>query len=169
LPFAQSLTYLSVVYARAYLFSVRSNSLSTVWRIRNVDMKTLDLFAAGGKAHFQFEAIVVLEVLAGAIERNESRHFDGQALLDISRFQHRATHRDGAVFGRNGEPYRRQRTSSAIGTNAAVDADAHLAPRRSLDFPVYRIVLAVTSANPAQQSRRGEPRYYSCSLSRHSF
>jgi hypothetical protein len=29
--------------------------------------------------------------------------------------------------------------------------------------------LAVTSANPAQQSRRGEPRYYSCSLSRHSF
>jgi hypothetical protein len=137
-------------------------------------MKTLELFAAAGKAHFQFEAIVALEILAleilaGAIERNESRHFDGQALLDISRFEHCATHSDGAVFRRNGEPDRRQRTGSAIGANAAVDADAHLAPRRSLDFPVYEIVLAVNSAGAAaQQSRRGEPSCYSCLLSSHS-
>ena len=154
MPFAQSLTYLSVVYARVYLFSVRSNSLSTVWRIRNVDMKTLELFAAGGKAHFQFEAIVALEILAleilaGAIERDKSRRFDRQALFEIGRFEHRATHGDGAVFGRNGEPYRRQRTGSAIRANAAVDADAHLAPRRSFDFPVYGIVLAINSAGAA--------------------
>jgi hypothetical protein len=144
-----------------YLFSVRSNALSIVWAIRNADVKTLQLFAAAGKAHFQFEAILVLEVLlevlAGAIERNESRHFGRQALLDISRFQHCATHGDGAVFGRNGEPYRRQRTRSAIGANTAVDADAHIAPWRSLDFPVYGIVLAVNSAGTAQQNRRGRP------------
>ena len=128
--------YLSVVYARVYLFGVRSNSLSTVWRIRNVDMKTLELFAAGGKAHFQFKAIVALEILAGAIERDKSRRFDRQALFEIGRFEHRATHGDGAVFGRDGEPYRRQRTGSAIGVNAGVDADAHLAPSRRLDFAI---------------------------------
>jgi hypothetical protein len=51
-------------------------------------MKTLELFAAGGKAHFQFEAIVALEILAleilaGAIERDKSRRFDRQALLRL--------------------------------------------------------------------------------------
>ena len=95
-------------------------------------MKTLQLFAAGGKAHFQFEAIVALEilldVLASAIERDERRRFDRQALFEISRFEHRATHGDGAVFGRNGEPYRRQRTGSAIRANAAVDGRAPRAP-----------------------------------------
>jgi hypothetical protein len=149
-------------------FGVRSNSLTIIWRIRNVDMKTLELFAAGGKAHFQFEAIVALEILAGAIERDKSRRFDRQALFEISRFQHRATHGDGAVFGCNDEPYRWQRTGSAIGANAGVDADTHLAPRRSLDFPIYGIVLAVNDAGAAQQSRRGEPSSYSCSLSRYS-
>jgi hypothetical protein len=48
-------------------------------------MKMLQLFAAGGKAHFQFEAIVALEILAleilaSAIEGDESRHVDRQAL-----------------------------------------------------------------------------------------
>jgi hypothetical protein len=149
-------------------FSIGSNALSVISAIRNADMKTLQLFAAGGKAHFQFEPIVALEILASAIERDESRYFDRQALLDISRFEHRATHGDGAVFGSNGEPYRRQRTRGAIGANATVDADAHLAPGRSLDFPIYGIVLAVNRACAAQQSRRGEPCRYFFSLSRHS-
>jgi hypothetical protein len=105
--------------------------------------------------------------LASAIEGDESRHVDRQALLDIGRFERRAAHGDGAMFRRDGEPDRRQRPGSVIGTNTAVDADAHLAPRRSLDFPIYGIVLAVSSAGPAQQSRRGKPSSYSCSLSRH--
>jgi hypothetical protein len=163
---AQSLASLC---SRLNIFGARLDSLSIIWAIRKADMKTLHLFAAAGEAHFQFEAIIALEVLTGAIERDESRHFDRQALFDVSCFEHRTTHRDGAVFGRNGEPYRRQRTGGAIGTNAAIDADAHLAPRPSLDFAIYGVALAVAIANAAQQSRRGEPCYYSCLLSRHSF
>ena len=132
-------------------------------------MKMLQLFASSGKAHFQFKAIVALEILASAIEGDESWHIDRQALLDIGRFEHRAAHGDGAMFRRDGEPDRRQRAGSAIGTNTAVDADAHLAPRRSLDFSFYGIVLAVSRAGAAQQRRRGEPSSssYSCLLSRH--
>lgn len=130
-------------------------------------MKTLQLFAARGKAHFQFKAIVALEILAGAIKGDESRHVDRQALFDIGCFEHRAAHGDGAMFRRNGEPDRRQRPGSAIGTNTTVDADAHLARPRGLDFPIYGIVLAVSSAGAAQQSRHGEPSSYYCSLSRH--
>jgi hypothetical protein len=69
----------------------------------------LQLFAASGKAHFQFKSIVALEILASAIEGDESRHVDRQALLDIGRFERRAAHGDGAMFRRDGEPDRRQR------------------------------------------------------------
>ena len=120
-------------------------------------MKMLPLFAASGKAHFQFKAIVALEILAGAIEGDESRHVDRQALLDIGRFEHRAAHGDSAMSRRNGEPDRRQRPGRAIGTNTAVDADAHLAPWRSLDFPFYGIVLAVNGTAAGQQSHGGKP------------
>jgi hypothetical protein len=37
-------------------------------------------------------------------------------LLDIGRFERRAAHGDGAMFRRDGEPDRRQRPGSVIGT-----------------------------------------------------
>lgn len=65
-------------------------------------MKPLNLFAAGGEAYFQFKPIVVGRIRFRSIKREQRGKFGRQALLDISRFECRATHGHGAMFGRNG-------------------------------------------------------------------
>ena len=50
------------------------------------------------------------------IQGDKGGKLSGQALLDIGRFECRATHGDGAVFGRNGKADRGQRAGRAIGT-----------------------------------------------------
>jgi hypothetical protein len=81
----------------------RINSLSFVRAIRNGDVKPLDLFAVGGEIYLQFKPIVVGGIRFRPIERDQGGKFGRQALLDIGRFECRATHSDGAMFGRNGE------------------------------------------------------------------
>lgn len=112
------------------------NPLSIVCIGRNGDMEMLDLLAASGEAHFQFEMIVGGRIRFRPIERDQGGKFSRQALFDVGRFERRAAHGDVAVFGRNGEPDRRQRTGGAIGSHAGVDADAHIAPERRLYFAI---------------------------------
>jgi hypothetical protein len=57
--------------------------LSLVGALRNRDVKSLDLLAASGEAHFEFEAIVIVEILAGAIERNEADSSAGKHCLTL--------------------------------------------------------------------------------------
>ena len=59
----------------------------------------LQLFAARRESHFEFEVIGADIILRGAIEGDESRHFDCQTLLDIGGFQRRAFDADSAVRG----------------------------------------------------------------------
>ena len=129
------------------------NSLPAICASRNGDMETLDLLAAGGGAHFEFEMIVSGRIRFGPIERDQSGKFSCQALLDVSGFERCAAYGDAAVFGRNGEPDRWQRTGGAIGSHAGVDADAHVAPERRLDVAIDRIALRVTIARAGAQPK----------------
>jgi hypothetical protein len=118
------------------------NPLSFVGAVRNGDAKPLDLFTAGGEAHLQFKPIVVGGIRFRPIERDQGWKLSRQALLDIGRFECRATHGDSAMFGRNGEADRGQRAGRAIGAHAGIDTDAHLAPGRCFDFAIKRRGLA---------------------------
>ena len=79
-------------------------------------MKALDLLAAGGEADFQFKPIVVRGTRFRPIEREQDGKLSRQALLDIGRFECRATHGNGAMFGGNGQADRGQRIGGAVGT-----------------------------------------------------
>ena len=102
---------------RASHLTIR-NPFAFARAMRNEDVKPLDLFAAGGEAHLQFKSIIVCEIRFGSIERDQGGKFGRQTLFDIGRFECRATHGDGAVFGRNGKADRGQRAGRAIGAHA---------------------------------------------------
>ncbi len=121
-------------------------------------MEALDLFAAGGKAYFQFEAIVVSGIRLGSVERDESGKLSRQTLFDIGRFEGGAAHRDSTVLGRNLQPYCRQRTGGAISPHTGIDADTDFASRRRFDFAIERRGLAVDSARAgAEQKPQHQP------------
>ena len=132
---------------------VALNPLSVACASRNSHMEALDLFAAGGEAHFQFEAIVVSGIRLGSIERDEGGKFSSQTLFDIGRFKSGAAHGDGAVLGRNGQPDCRQRTGGAIRPHTGIDADTHFASRCRLDFAIERRGLAVDGARAGTQHK----------------
>jgi hypothetical protein len=71
-----------------------ADQLALIGATRNRDVKSLDLLAPGGKAHFEFEAITLLKSI-GTIERDASSKFGGQTLFDIGCFERRAVHGDG--------------------------------------------------------------------------
>ena len=77
-------------------------------------MKPLNLFAAGRETHLQLKTIVVGGLCLWPIERDQGGKLSRQTLLDIGRFECRAPHDNRAVFGRNGEADRGQRTGRAI-------------------------------------------------------
>jgi hypothetical protein len=133
------------------------NPLAFARATRNEDVKPLDLFAAGGEAHLQFKPIVVGGICFGPIERDQGGKFSRQALFDIGRFECRATHGDGAMFGRYGKADRGQRASRAIGAHAGIDADAHLAPGRRFDFAIKRRGLRASHTRRAQHGRCDGP------------
>ncbi len=60
-------------------------------------MEALDLFAAGGEAYLQFKSIVGGGIQFGPIKRDESGELSRQALCEVSGFEPRATHGDGAT------------------------------------------------------------------------
>ena len=125
--------------------------------MQNDDVKPLDLFAAGGEAHFQLKPMVVGGIRFRPIERDQGGKFSGQALLDIGCFECRATHGNGAMFGRNGEADRWQGTGRAIGAHAGIDANAYLAPGRHFDVAIKRRGLRAGRAHRAQYSRYDGP------------
>jgi hypothetical protein len=59
------------------------NVLILINATRNRNVNPLDLPAAGGKAHFKFEAIVIVGILIGTIERDESRKFGAKHCLTL--------------------------------------------------------------------------------------
>jgi hypothetical protein len=101
----------------------------------------LNLLAAFGKTDLQIERVGAAEILRGAIERNQGRHFGRQALLEISGFERDALDGDRAMGRRTGEPDRRQGAGGAVRTNAGENADAHVAARRRFQFAFARIYL----------------------------
>ena len=106
-------------------------------------MKMLSLFAAAGKIHFKIESIFGPQARIGAIESDKGWHFCRQALLEIGCFKRSATHGDGAMFGRNSEPDRRQWRCGTIGANARINTNAHFGAGRNFNFAPDRFVLRI--------------------------
>jgi hypothetical protein len=119
----------------------RSDSLAASRTLRNADVKMLNLLAAFREINFQFEAIRTVEIPIGVIERDKCRRLHRQTLLQIGRLQRRALDRDGAMLGSNHQPDRRQWTRTAIGANARVNRNAHVASGRRFDLTLDRIVV----------------------------
>jgi hypothetical protein len=107
--------------------------------LRNPEM--LELLAAAAKGDFQFELVSAAEILRSAVKRDESRDLGCQALFEIGGFKRTALDGDRAVRGRAGESDRRQRAGCAIGPDAGVNGDPHVAARRCLDLVLDEIGL----------------------------
>src|SRR4029077_8409550 len=100
------------------------DSLSGVRIVGDVNPDVLNLLAASGETDFQIERVAAVEILRGAIERDEGRHFGGQALLEIRRLENRAFDVDGPMRRCVDKADGRQRSGRAIRTNGGEDADS---------------------------------------------
>ena len=106
----------------------------------DIDAEVLDLLASALQGD-QFELVVAVEVCGRTIEGQQRRHFGGEALLEIGGFQRAAPDGDAAVGGCDQEPDRRQGTSSAIGLDVGIDADAFVVAGRNLDLALGDVAL----------------------------
>jgi hypothetical protein len=100
----------------------------------------LKLLAAAGHADLKNELVGAVEIVHGAIDGDECRHFGGEALLVIGELERTAPDVDGAMRRRADEPDRRQRAGGTIRPDIALDADAHVPTRRRLDLAFDRIL-----------------------------
>src|ERR1700733_4673955 len=121
--------------------SAALNALTAYRRVADADPEVLDFFAAAGKGDFELKIIGAIEVGRGVIKRDQGRHFNRQALLDIGRLERGAPDVDRAMRRRIQQTDRRQRARSAVRPYAGVDADPHIAPRRSADIALDQIRL----------------------------
>ena len=137
------------------------DALATVRTAAGADLEVLDFLAPAGESNFKIELISAGKILRGAVERDESRHIDGQALFDIGRFQHGALDADDAMCRRGRKPDRGQRAGRAIRPNTGVDADAHILARRRLNRPFDNIRLRASKHDGCEKNKsRAEPVSY---------
>jgi hypothetical protein len=68
------------------------------------------------------------------------RRLHRQTLLQIGRLEYRVLDRGSAMLGSNRQPNRREWTRTAIGANAGVNRNTHVASCRHLDLTFDRIV-----------------------------
>ena len=128
---------------RAVFAQLRLDSLPVGHRVRYADVETLKLFATVGRSNFQFEWIDTVEILDGAIKRDQCRHLDREALLQVGCLEQRALDPNGAVLRRNGESDRGQRTETAIGANAGVNPNTRFASCRNFNVALDRVGLRI--------------------------